>query len=142
MIIIVCLDDAGGMMFNKRRQSRDRAVISDILKMCKGSRLWVNHYTAGLFKDSDDAVVIDEAFCEKAAAGEYCFAENILLMPYIEKIEKMIVYRWNRKYPADFLMDIDLQSWPCESVREFAGFSHEKITKEIYIKSSEHVKKG
>ena len=31
MQIIVCVDDRGGMLFNKRRQSRDRVLIADVL---------------------------------------------------------------------------------------------------------------
>ena len=31
MKIIVCLDDYGGMLFNSRRQSRDRMLIDDIM---------------------------------------------------------------------------------------------------------------
>ena len=32
MTVIVCLDNANGMMFNHRRQSRDANVVKDILK--------------------------------------------------------------------------------------------------------------
>ena len=32
MKIIACLDDNNGLLFNNRRQSRDRVVIEDILK--------------------------------------------------------------------------------------------------------------
>ena len=37
MIIIACIDNSGGMMFNKRRLSRDKSVMSDIQTML-GSR--------------------------------------------------------------------------------------------------------
>ena len=33
MTVIVCLDNANGMMFNHRRQSRDANVVKDILKI-------------------------------------------------------------------------------------------------------------
>ena len=32
MKIIVCLDDYGGMLFNHRRQSRDRVLIADVMQ--------------------------------------------------------------------------------------------------------------
>lgn len=31
MTLILCLDDENGMMFNHRRQSRDRVLISEML---------------------------------------------------------------------------------------------------------------
>ena len=33
MKLIVCLDDKNGMMFNKRRQSRDRVLIENVLEL-------------------------------------------------------------------------------------------------------------
>ena len=41
MKIIACLDDNNGLLFNNRRQSRDRVVIEDILKDCHNSKLSV-----------------------------------------------------------------------------------------------------
>ena len=42
MKIIVCLDDNSGMMFNRRRQSRDRVVIDDIIACAQGGELCVD----------------------------------------------------------------------------------------------------
>lgn len=39
MIVIVCLDDKGGMMFNHRRQSRDKSLCAQILRLTKHSIL-------------------------------------------------------------------------------------------------------
>ena len=41
MIVMVCIDDHNGMMFNHRRQSRDRAVIERVLRCAESSRLWM-----------------------------------------------------------------------------------------------------
>ena len=49
-----------------------------------------------------------------------------------EKIEKIILYRWNRVYPADVHFPIDFSGWKLVQAEEFAGSSHEKITEEIY----------
>lgn len=35
MNVIVCVDDNNGMLFNKRRQSRDKAVIDKIINITK-----------------------------------------------------------------------------------------------------------
>jgi hypothetical protein len=50
------------------------------------------------------------------------------------KIEKIIVFWWNRHYPSDRKFDLDLSKWNKVSEEEFAGYSHEKITKEVYEK--------
>ena len=39
MKVIVCIDDNGGMLFNKRRQSRDRKVLEDISLMT--DKIWM-----------------------------------------------------------------------------------------------------
>ena len=51
-----------------------------------------------------------------------------------EKLEQIIVYRWNRHYPADFYFGIALETpaWTRIRTEEFAGSSHEKITKDVY----------
>ena len=77
---------------------------------------------------------VDETFLSEAANGEYCFVENKELKPFEKWIEKMIVFRWNRSYPADQTFDIDLSKWQLSEVSEFEGNSHEKITVEVYVK--------
>ena len=46
MIVIACLDDNGGMMFNHRRQSQDRVLRAHIAALVGGAMLWMNHYSA------------------------------------------------------------------------------------------------
>jgi len=45
--------------------------------------------------------------------------------------EGLILYRWNRTYPADLYFTLSLEGWTLERREEFAGSSHEKITKEV-----------
>ena len=41
MILAFCIDDQGGLAFNHRRQSRDRALVADLLAAgCTYARLW------------------------------------------------------------------------------------------------------
>lgn len=135
MIVIACLDDAFGMMFNNRRQSKDRIVREHILEHIGDGKLWMNAYTKKQFVDCDqENIVVDEAFLEKAEAGEFCFVENVDITPYIERIEKLILFKWNRSYPGDFFFPMQLFSsrWTVSKIEEFVGYSHEKITKEVY----------
>ena len=135
MIVIVCVDNNLGMMFNNRRQSRDIEVVKKIIEFTKGSSLWMNKYSYELFEELDcNRINIDSGFLSETANGEYCFVENIDLEPYEKWVEKIIVFRWNTVYPSDHDLDIDLGSWQLLESSEFVGKSHEKITMEVYVK--------
>ena len=128
MKLIVCLDDKNGMMFNKRRQSRDRVLIENVLELCKGEKLYTNEYSSKLFPENS-VEVFDSI---KNVGNEYCFAENFTVNE--ENIEEIIVYKWNRLYPADTYFNIDLAGWNLTETVDFEGSSHEKITREIYVR--------
>jgi len=134
MKLIVCLDDREGMLFNRRRQSKDRAVRADILKLTAGSCLWMNGYSAGQFPPELKNIMVDELFLEKAGEQDYCFVENADISAYADKVCRVIVYRWNREYPADvrFPMELFCHRWKQVSREEFSGNSHEIITREVY----------
>ncbi len=134
MIVMVCLDDSNGMMFNHRRQSRDQAVIDDMVFMSR--KLFMKEYSAKLFTDQElEPGIIASEFLQQAQEGDFCFVEDMNVLPYYAKIEQIIIYRWNRKYPADLYFDITLEKdWELVEVKEFVGTSHEKISKEIYLK--------
>lgn len=137
MILIVCLDDKNGMMFNKRRQSRDAAVTADIVTEVGDGILWMNEYSSKLFINvemNNCEIRIDEDFLDSASQGEYCFLEGKGASDVNDRIEKLIIYKWNRLYPSDVSFDIPLDGWKQEKICEFAGNSHEKITKEVYVK--------
>ena len=137
MIVIACVDDNFGMMFHQRRQSQDRALRARVLGMTEHASLWMNQYSAKQFSGMDaPQIQVDDLFLEKAAKGDYCFVEDQDLLPYEAKIEKLILYHWNRRYPADLYCSISPQkgAWKRVQISEFAGYSHETITEEIYIK--------
>lgn len=48
--------------------------------------------------------------------------------------EGLIVYRWNRTYPADLFLTLPLEQWTLVRQEEFAGSSHQNITKEVYTR--------
>lgn len=133
MIVIVCLDDRKGMMFNHRRQSRDQAVAERIRKICRGKKLWMSPYSAQLYGSLKGMeLAVNPDFLSLAGSGEFCLAESEELVPFVKKIEYIIVFWWNRTYPADFYLDLDLSRWERKGRHEFLGTSHEKITEEIY----------
>ena len=106
MTVIVCLDNANGMMFNHRRQSRDTNVVKDILKTINGASLLIAPYSEPLFSQAECSVSISDSFLADADAKDYCFVENTSVAKFKEKISKLVIYKWNRDYPADFYFDI------------------------------------
>ena len=135
MKIIVCLEDNKGMMFNKRRLSRDRILIEDLGRDFKDQTIWMNGYSYKLFEPSEwDNIKVDEAFLQNADRDAVCFVENQKLIDHKEKIDELIIYWWNRRYPADSYFDLDLNEFEKVKETEFEGSSHEKITKQIYVR--------
>ena len=132
MIVAVCIEDRGGMLFNHRRVSRDKAQQEDLLALCGQRTLRIAPSSEALFREQAERVTVDEAFLENAGEGEVCFVEDRPLLPVQERLEKLVVYRWNRSYPSDFRLDLRLEEWTLTEQREFPGNSHENITREIY----------
>ena len=135
MTVIVCLDNANGMMFNHRRQSRDANVVKDILKTINGASLLIEPYSEPLFSQADYSVSVSDSFLIDAGAEDYCFVENTSVAEFKEKISQLVIYKWNRDYPADFYFDIDYANdYELETTLDFIGTSHEKITREVYVR--------
>ena len=136
MYLIVCLDDKNGMLLGGRRQSRDRVVCEKIAKKATSGKLWMNTYSAKLFSQIPAEICIDDAFLEKAGENDFCFVENTDFLPYAEKIKKIVLFKWNRHYPADKFFSLDLNDglWHLQNSVDFPGFSHERITMEEYMR--------
>lgn len=133
MTVIACADENMGMLFNNRRVSRDKAVICKIAEITGEHRLWINQFSEELF-EGVCSCNIDSGFIDKAEEDDFCFVENVPLLPYEKHIGRMILFRWNRKYPSDVKLDISLDGWKLTASEEFRGNSHEKITMEVYTK--------
>ena len=135
MKIIVCLDDNGGMLFNKRRQSKDSDLRKRVLEITNGARLIMNSYSKNQFEEYGANITVDDNLLENAKTGDYCFIENLSVKDYEPRIEEIVVYKWNRIYPADFKFDILLENkWKLKNTYEFKGNSHETITEEVYTR--------
>ena len=133
MKIAVCLDDQNGMLFGGRRQSKDRCLRQRLLELAQPNMLWMNEFSAKQFAPTD-AIRVAEDFLEVAPQEDWCFVENVDILPYKEQIRYIAVYRWNRLYPSDtkFPVEAFCQSWQQISTRTFPGHSHDEITEEIY----------
>lgn len=131
MIVAVCIDDNNGMMFNSRRQSRDRELIKDFITSAKENNVLIKPFSKILFEEYN--VKTSENPLDAAEENDFCFIEDENLTPYNNKIKKLIIYKWNRVYPFDFSFEMP-EGFHLEESTEFKGSSHEKITKEVYVK--------
>ena len=92
-------------------------------------------YSKGLFEKMGNAeIVVSEDMMQQARNDDSCFIEDIDISGHEKLIQEVILYQWNRHYPADtyFPLDLSEEKWVLEKRDEFQGSSHEKITKEVY----------
>ena len=131
MHLILCVDTRDGLSFGGRRLSRDICVTDHILSLTNGHSLWVHPYSAQLFPA--DTVVVDVDFQSKAGQGDYCFVETSPLLKTNDALESVILYCWNRSYPATEKLDRNLlKGMRLSDTEEFTGNSHETITMQRY----------
>lgn len=136
MILITCVDDRMGMFFDNRRQSQDKILNERIVQLSSKSQLWMNNYSKKMFVDIDASHInFSDNFIKEAHIGEFCFVEDLSVSTIEKHAEMLIIFKWNRKYPFDLKFDIDLSNWKLVETENFKGFSHEKITKEVYVKN-------
>ena len=135
MIAIVCIENSNGLLFNKRRVSQDKIVTEKIIELSQGSKLWMDNYSYPLFEQYSTANInVADTFLSETSKGEYCFIENKSLKPFEKWLDKIIVFKWNRDYPSDFKIDLDLTEWELIDSKEFVGNSHKNITMEVYVR--------
>ena len=134
MLLMVCVDDNLGMAFNHRRQSQDRVLRRKMLERAAGKPLWMSPYSARQFEPLPQTIQVAEDFWARAGVGEFCFAELQAPGTWLDRLEGVVLYRWNRRYPSDLKFDLPLEGFTLRQRQEFAGYSHPKITEEVYLR--------
>lgn len=133
MKVLVCCEKSNGILFNNRRVSQDRVVSERIVELTKSSKLWMDSYSYTLFEKLNASNInLAENTLAEATDSEYCFVEKQEMLPYEKWISEIIVFRWERDYPFDKELEVDLSAWKLKLSEEFIGNSHEKITMEVY----------
>ena len=134
MTLILCLDDKNGMAFNGRRQSTDKVLRTRILQQAQGKNLWMSPYSARRFEPLPLGVLVDADFMNKAASDDACFVETQDPSYDLHRFYKLIVYRWNRAYPADVYFPFEKHVDRLRLISSFnmEGNSHQRITEEVY----------
>ena len=133
MTLAFCVDDRGGLSFNRRRQSRDRAVSADLLSQAQGHTLWMEPNSRPIFPEEAANLRTAAEPWRQAGPEDLCFLELTGPDAALEGADRLILYRWNRRYPADLYFDIPLESWRLLERTEFPGSSHKLLTKEVYL---------
>ena len=126
--VAVCLDDRGGMMLFGRRQSRDRVLIGELCESADVT-IYTNRFSEMLFAGHEDRIAVSDNPLDECPDGGIAFIENLPLLPHIDRISRLISYKWNRLYPSDVKIDIDLSAFGVIGRKDFVGSSHDKITK-------------
>ncbi|MBE5780291.1 MAG: ribonuclease Z [Clostridiales bacterium] len=128
MTLYVCVDDKLGMAFMGRRQSRDRAVYEDIALRCGDAPLYMDARSQALFLQTSVVPSSDAHGCE------HLFLEFCSPAPFMDGVDTIVLYRWNRRYPADLYFDVSLEGFTYLEGMDFKGTSHETITREVYTR--------
>lgn len=133
MILIFCVDDNFGLMFNKRRQSRDSVVIEDIKNCFTGKKICISPYSEKLFKEAGVDYTICESFENQ---DEICFVEDKYTRDLLKKADSVVIYHWNRLYPSDVKLDyqIIVDNFKLAEALTFKGSSHNEIERERYTR--------
>lgn len=133
MRIIICLDDCNGFLFNNRRQSMDRMVHRDMVEYVSQSSLWMSTYSYKNFTAASDNCHADDAYFDLMQRDDYCFAEDRFILDNLQHADEIIIYRWDRTYPCDVKFPAEiLENWNLVERFVFSGYSHDKITREVY----------
>ena len=135
MTIIICTDERGGMLFNKRRVSRDEYVTLDILNTSASHTLYIKPFSEKLFADFGGYVLCDDPL-ETAGCGDFAFIEDEDITPHLDKAHRLIIYNWSTSYPYELKFDTSPSELGFTRVdsKKFSGQCHDKIVKDIYEK--------
>ena len=132
MTVIVCIDDRGGILFNKRRVGRDVFLCDDIAR--DHEKILLTGYSLPLFEGRRVSTVVCDSPISRAKQGDVCFIESGEIKDNLDRISRIILYRWNRRYPSDVRLGFEPSEagFTLEATSEFVGKAHDRITKEIY----------
>ena len=135
MTLVVCIDTGRGMSFFGRRQSTDSVLQKRIVSMAKGKALVMNAYSASQFRDCGEEIPVTSD-AGSAGPDPVVFVEDVDPAPYLDGVDRLVLYRWNRIYPRDMTLNFDPyeNGMRLESILDFKGSSHERITEEIWVK--------
>ena len=129
MTLIFCLDEKDGMLFGNKRQSRDGALIQRLCEKISGARLFLTPYSAPLFPQEEWVIPCEHPETQGKKGDFYFVGDGALPQGGVSRV---ILYRWNRRYPGTRFFDPAPWNLKLMQKEDFKGSSHENITEEIY----------
>lgn len=127
MNIIICIEKNKGISFNNRRLSKDKKIIDDIVK---NYDVVGNKYTQAMFEEY--GLTIKEKKIKNATKKDlYYFIEDDSINS-IDCINNLIIYDFNRNYPSDVKLIINLENFILIEEFKIEGTSHKEIIKKVY----------
>lgn len=139
MTLIITVDECFGLAFGGRRQSRDRELTRDAVRLACGRRIIAKEYSRPLFEeageDTKNVIFADEP-TRVAEKDDVVLLELGVSAEDLFGADELVVYNWNRRYPATSRLDTELVERDFIPVKtlEFKGNSHEKLTRVEYTR--------
>ena len=130
MTLVFCTDDNSGVAFNDRRQSRDSKLIDDLYQTFES--VLIGEYSAPLFAGRPATLCADPV--AQARERDAVFLEKTDTAALLDKADELVIYKWNRRYPADlyFTGDPAACGFSLSEESDFVGSSHEQITRQVW----------
>lgn len=137
MTLILCLDAGRGSTFFGKRQTTDSAVRERMINIAGEKPLSVNAYTASQFRDHIENIAVTDDILS-LPDDAVCFVEDADPALFSGRVDRLVIYRWNKKYPRDRALGFYPydEGMKLESIQDFAGSSHDRVTEEIWVKTS------
>ena len=141
---IVCLDQEDGLLFNGRRQSRDRVVTEKILSMTEGKPLWMSAYSRRIFPEDAPVCVAEDLVgkLEELAESARKDAEQVeSAQEELEREEAAQKKPWQQPGEAAFCLIEEAVNLENEMIDEWIVFRTCGQDKKFQARAEEIMKK-
>lgn len=137
MKVILCIDDQGGVRFAGHRLTQDRLQRQDVIKRYRSAGFCMKKETASLYGlEESEKIHYVHDWNEARSYEGWWICEDVAFLRWIDQLEELVLYRWNRRYPSDerFQMSMVLPLWRCVDQYRLEGSSHAEISVEHYVR--------
>lgn len=136
MVIVACIDKSGNIALNTNGQL-NHIIFLVRLKVVSNEALLYMNSNSNLQFGFYPMIMVDDDFLDIAEEDSYCFVEDTDITPYINRIDKIILYKWNKNFSSKFKFDTSiLDNFSIVSNKCFYGETFLKISEEIYEKNN------
>lgn len=159
MIIVSCITNNYGLLFNNRRIAQDRTILELVYKqfihfkkLHPDIQFFMNKYSYKLFLtylnnlnpilskkeylNFIKSIIVSDSFLDEAGQYDICFVECNDTLPYFKsnKVIGIIFYKWNNAYPCDYFFALPsdfTQHFILQKETKHIGHSHSTILEEV-----------